>query len=141
MKALSNTGTPNGQSTALHGKKPIDVANIAIAQVMPELKINGIANVVFNTRGKPNTTGSEIPHSAGTKPSFAIIFESSLFDTRKIAKISDKIQPAPPGTTKFNQKPYVTGWLATPPAFTAVMFAAIAEAIRGFLIGEITRPP
>ena len=57
MNALSNTGTPNGQSTVLHGKKPIYVANIAIAQVIPELKINGIANVGFNTSGKPNTTG------------------------------------------------------------------------------------
>ena len=100
MNALSNTGTPNGQSTVLHGKKPIDVANIAIAQVIPELKINGIANVGFNTNGKPNTTGSEMPHKAGTKPNLAIILASSLLDTKNRAKINDKIQPAPPGTTR-----------------------------------------
>ena len=66
MNAPIMIGRPNGASTVLHGIKPMLVANSAIAVAMPELKINGIANVGLSTNGRPKTTGSEIPHSAGT---------------------------------------------------------------------------
>ena len=109
MNALKITGTPNGQSTVLHGKKPIFVKNRAIPVEIAELKINGIAKVGFNTSGSPNTTGSLIPHMLGKIPNFAIILWSSLLEKIKIAINKDKIIPAPPVTIKFNQKPYVIG--------------------------------
>lgn len=134
MNGPKSIGTPKGTSIVLQGKKPILVANRAIPQDIAELKINGIANVGFSTKGKPKTTGSLILKIPGKNPNFAIILWSSLFENKNIAIIRDKTIPAPPGTIKFIQNPYVTGWVGICPALTAATLAATAAAIKGFLI-------
>ena len=72
---------------------------------IPPFRMNGIAYVTFNTNGKPNTTGSEIPNKAGTKPNLATARSSSRLEKINSEITKDNTNPAPPTTIKETKEP------------------------------------